>query len=345
MMYKVGVIGLGHIASKYSKPEDQYPYCHVGGVRFCESTELVAVADMSDDAQSEFKQVWGPAFPEGSINYYKSSTELLENESLDIVAVCVRGPHHYKVTMEVLKSGKTKFIFLEKPMGCSLTEVDEMTKASDAKGIPIMVDYSRHWAPHLIRLQELVKNGLLGNVQSVIGYCGGGVLSFSIHTTDLICQFAGYDPVSVCGYTDKPQGQTPEGYENEPSPIGATIRFASGTTAFHVGQHGAAGAFAVDVLGTEGSLKAGIYTPTILKDKNGKIVDNSTLNLPENASVFKVAYEQIVDYLNGGPLPHCTKNDYMAVNEIGFGMIESSFTGKTIDIPCQNRNRLIFANG
>jgi len=344
-MYKVGVIGLGHIASKYSKPEDLYPYCHVGGIRLCDSTELVAVADMSDEAQKEFKQVWGPAFPEGSIKYYKSSTELLENESLDIVAVCVRGPYHYKVTMEVIKSGKTKFIFLEKPMGCSLKEVDEMTKSAEAKGIPIIVDYSRHWAPHLIRLQELVKNGLLGTVQSVIGYCGGGVLSFAIHTTDLICQFAGYDPVSVCGYVQKHDGQVPEGYENEPSAIGATIRLSSGVTAFHVGQHGSMTAFSVDVLGTEGSLLAGMYIPTVLKDKNGHLVDNSTLNLPANASVFKVAYEQISAYLDGGPLPHCSKNDYMAVNEIGFAMIESSFTGKTIDIPCQNRGRLIFANG
>lgn len=343
-MYKVGVIGLGSIAARYSKPEDQYPYCHVGGIRQCESTELVAVADLSEERQQEFKQVWGPGFPEGSINYYGSSSEMLEKESFDIVAVCVRGPYHYKATMEVIESGKTRFIFLEKPMGCSLTEVDEMTKAADAKGIPIIVDYTRHWAPHLIKLQELVKNGLVGNVQSVIGYCGGGVLSFAIHTTDLICQFGGYDPISVCGYVTQ-GGDAPEGYEPEPAVIGATIRFASGITGFHVGNHGVAGAFAVDVIGSEGSLYAGFYAPTILRNKQGQQIDNNTLDLPKNESAFKVAYDQIVAYLDGGPMPHCAKNDYMAVNEIGFGVIESSITGKTIDIPSQNRNRLIYANG
>ncbi len=343
-MYKVGVIGLGSIAAKYSKPEDPYPYCHVGGIRLCESTELVAAADLSEETQKEFKEVWGPGFPEGSINYYGSSTDMLEKESLDIVAVCVRGPYHYKVAMEVIKSGKTKFIFLEKPMGCSLNEVDEMTKAAEAKGIPIIVDYSRHWAPHLLKLQKLVDDGLLGDVQSVVAYCGGGVLSFAIHTTDLICQFGGYDPVSVCGYAT-PVERVQDGYESEPAVIGATIRFASGITGFHVGNHGVAGAFAVDVLGSEGSLHCGIYTPTVLKDKKGQVVDNSTLELPENASVFKVAYQQIADYLGGGEMPHCAKDDYMAVNEIGFGIIESSITGKTIEIPSQNRSRLIFANG
>ena len=355
-MYRVGVIGLGSIAARYSNPDDPYPYCHVGGIRHCESTELVAVADLSQERREEFKQTWGPGFPENSIGYYETVAEMLTKESPDIVAVCVRGPHHFNVTMEVIETGSMKAIFLEKPMGCSLKEVDKMTEAADAKGIPIVVDYSRHWAPHLLHLQNLVKDGLVGNVQSVIGYCGGGVLSFAVHTTDLICQFAGYDPVAVSAFINKPEGEVPEGYEPEPSPIGSTIRFASGVTGYHVGSHGTVTGFSVDVLGSEGALRAGMYIGTVLQDKSGKVIDNShkpkalvneanTLNLPENASVFKCAYQQITDYLDGGPLPHCARDDYMAVNEIGFATIESGLTGQTITIPCQNRDRLIFANG
>jgi predicted dehydrogenase len=247
--------------------------------------------------------------------------------------------------MEVIEIGGMKAIFLEKPMGCSLKEVDEMTEAADAKGIPIVVDYSRHWAPHLLHLQKLVKDGLVGNVQSVIGYCGGGVLSFAIHTTDLICQFAGYDPVAVNAFINKHEGKVPEGYEPEPSIIGSTIRFASGVTGYHVGSHGTITGFSVDVIGSEGTLRAGMYIGTVLRDKSGKTIDNSTLNLPENKGVFQVAYKQITDYLDGGPLPHCARDEYMAVNEIGFATIESGLTGQTISIPCQNRDRLIFANG
>jgi len=342
-MYKVGIIGLGSIAARYSKPEDPYPYCHAGGIRFCDSTELAAVADLSEERRAEFEQVWGPGFPPNSIRYYETGGEMLAKEELDIVAVCVRGAHHYKVTMEVIEAG-TRFIFVEKPMGCSLTEVDEMTQAAEAKGIPIIVDYSRHWAPHLLRLQELVCDGLVGEVQSVIGYCGGGVLSFAIHTTDLICQFAGYDPISVSAFIPPQGGEVPDGYEPEPGIIAATIQFASGVTGFHVGRHGTVGGFSVDVIGSEGSLQAGMYVGASVRNKSGP-VDNNTLGLPENASVFKVAYEQIAAYLDGGPLPHCARDDYIAVNEIGFATIESGLTGQTIPIPCQKRDRLIFANG
>ena len=341
-MYKVGIIGLGNIASRYSTPADAYPYCHTGGIRLCETTTLVAVADMSEERRAEFQKVWGPAFPADSINYYETDTALLENEDLDIVAVCVRGPHHFKVMQNVLKAD-IRAIFLEKPAGCSLEEVDTMTAGADAKGIPIVVDYTRHWAPHLIRLQSLIKDGLIGEVETVIGYCGGGILSFAIHTTDMICQFAGYDPVSVTGFVQG-GGEVPTPYEAEPAIVGSTIRFASGVTGFHVGNHGARGGFSVDVLGSEGKVETGFYSG-VRVHKAGEPVDTATLGIPENVGPFTIAYKQITDYLEGGALPDCARDAYTAVNEIGFATIESGRTGQTIHLPCQNRQRLIFANG
>lgn len=341
-MYRVGIIGLGSIAARYSNPDDAYPYCHTGGIRHCETTELVAVADMSKERQSEFQQTWGPGFPDGSINYYDSDIQMLESEELDIVAVCVRGPHHFPVMQNVLKAD-IKAIFLEKPAGCSLEEVDTMTAGADAKGIPIVVDYTRHWGPHLIRLQTLIEDGLIGEVQTVIGYCGGGVLSFGIHTTDMICQFAGYDPVSVSGLVSG-SGDPPEPYEHEPAIVSATIKYQSGVIGFQVGNHGVRGGFSVDILGSEGSIQTGFYTGVSVQ-KGGQQVDNDTLDLPENAGPFKIAYQQITDYLDGGPLPHCSRDHYTAVNEIGFAVIESAITGQTIELPCQNRTRLIYANG
>ena len=245
----------------------------------------------------------------------------------------------------VLKSD-VKAIFLEKPAGCSLEEVDQMTVTAAEKRIPIIVDYSRHWAPHLLRLQELVAEGLVGQVKSVIGYCPATILSFAIHNTDMICQFAGYDPMSVSAHINQGGGQVPEGYEPEPSIIGSIIHFQSGIQGFHVGEHGTKGAFSVDVLGTEGQLRTGYSrSATALHDKDGKLVDNTTLGLPTNQSVFKIAYQQIADYLEGGDLPHCSRNNYIAVNEIGFATIESGLIGQTIEIPCQERGRLIYANG
>jgi len=344
-MYRVGIIGLGSIAARYSNPSDPHPYCHTGGIRQCEATNLVAVADLSEDRKTEFKETWEPSFPDRSINYYNTDIEMLENEELDIIAVCVRGPYHFAVMQNVLKTN-VKAIFLEKPAGCSLEEIDQMTTTADENKIPIIVDYSRHWAPHLLRLQELVAEGLVGQVKSVIGYCPGTILSFAIHNTDMICQFAGYNPISVSAHINQSNDQVPEGYEREPSIIGSIIDFKNGIQGFHVGDPGTKSAFSVDILGTEGQLRAGYArSATTLYNKDNKLVDNTKLDLPPNQSVFKVAYQQIVSYLEGGNLPHCTQEQYIAVNEIGFASIESGLTGQTIEVPCQKRSRLIYANG
>lgn len=71
----------------------------------------------------------------------------------------------------------------------------------------------------------------------------------------------------------------------------------------------------------------------------------STTRRSPHKSLFKVAYEQIAAYLDGGPLPHCSGKDYLAVNERGFATLESDRTGRRIEIPSPHRTRLIYANG
>jgi predicted dehydrogenase len=340
-MKRVGIIGLGAIAAMYETPQSKHPYCHVGGIRLSSKVKLAAAAEMSEVSRSKFLEVWGTAFPKLPI--YETVTEMLASEELDIVAICVRGPYHYGVVMEVIEAGP-KAIFLEKPPTCSLDEMDRIVTAAKAKNIPIIVSYSRHWNPHILRLQQLVKEGLLGEVKTVVGYCGGTVLSFASHTTDLICQFAGYNPVSVFARGDLGR-EAPEGYEPEPKLDHIVINFNNGVAGIQVGAAGAFGAMYCEVFGTEGMLRVGMYTPTVLLDAKGNPVDLTPYEIPDIASVFTVAYDQIADYLNEGPIPHCTNEHFITVNEIGFAAIESMHVKTSIVLPVANRTRNIFANG
>jgi len=340
-MYKVGVIGLGSIAEGYGKPEDPNSYCHVGGILSSDRVVLAAVADLQQDRLDNFRAKWGAHFPD--TNYYPSHHAMLAAEALDIVAVCVRGPAHFEVTGDAIQASP-RAIFLEKPPSMSLAEMDAMVAAARGRNIPITVSYSRHWSPHVLRLEELVKDGLIGEVRTVVGYVGGAFLSFASHGTDLICQFAGYCPKTVFAH-GRGGGEAPDGYEPEPSVSGMLIEFETGVTGIHVGARGQAGAFYVDVSGSEGQVRAGMYTPPYAADKDGKEMDLSAHGTPANASVFTVAYRQIADHLDGGPLPACTSDDFIAVNEIGFAGIESMHSGQAVAIPNTHRTRRIFANG
>ena len=123
------------------------------------------------------------------------------------------------------------------------------------------------------------------------------------------------------------------------------VQFENGVMGIHIGHPGECGGFYADVFGSEGRGRAGIYTEPFVADTAGKAVDLAPLDLPAKDSPFRMAYEQIADYLDGGPLPHCTNQHFVAVNELGFGGIESVHSGARVELPNANRSRKIFANG
>jgi len=341
-MYRVGIIGIGPIAAlSWGEPGKIAPYNHAGGIQQSDQVALAAVADLSKERQDAFRAKWGSYFPD--THYYDSIAAMCGNEQLDIISVCVRGPHHFQVMMEVIED-QPKAIFLEKPPTCSLGEMDEMITAARAAGIPITVSYSRHWAPSVLRMEELVKGGLIGDVKMVVGYCGGAFLSFASHTTDLICQFAGYQPAAVYA-RGSVSGTVPEGYEPEPNLTSLVIEYANGVAGVQIGEAGEHGAFYCDVIGSEGRARTGIYIPPYACDQKGKAIDLAAHGMPSNASPFRGAYDQIAAFLDGGPRPACTDEDWIAVHEIGFAGIESVLTNQRVPLPNANRARRIFANG
>ena len=58
-----------------------------------------------------------------------------------------------------------------------------------------------------------------------------------------------------------------------------------------------------------------------------------------------MAYNQVSDYLDGGPQPHCGPDMYRPVNELSFGMMDSSESGQRVKLPVTNRQRRVWAVG
>ena len=342
-MARVGIIGLGKIAAGYGSPKNFAPYSHAGGIFRSERVKLTAAADFSEAACSRFREKWGSCFPK--VRYYQDTAALLREEDLDIVALCIRGPHHYPALLEVLEA-RPRAIFLEKPPTCSLKEMDAVVSRSHALQIPITVSYSRHWGPHVLRMAELVREGLVGDVLSVTGYCGKGILSFASHTTDMICQFAGYEPVAVFARGTLSEEAVPEGYGPEPHLASMIIEFNSGIVGTQVRSPDPLGkVFSCLVEGSEGRAYIPFYGDPEAWDNDGQPLGSETLAIPEKRSPFQVAYEQIADHLEGGALPDCTDDHFIQVHEIGFAGIESVLTDQRVELPNANRERLIFANG
>lgn len=134
-------------------------------------------------------------------------------------------------------------------------------------------------------------------------------------------------------------------FDREMGIRGALIEYGSGTVGFKVVEYGEGESFCVHVFGTEGTAHVPFYGHSWVKDQEGKAMDPTALKMPEKASPFVVAYDQIAAYLDGGPVPDCGPAEHRPVKEIAFGMMSSCRTGQKVSLPCSNRDRLVFAGG
>jgi predicted dehydrogenase len=57
-----------------------------------------------------------------------------------------------------------KGVFLEKPVGCPLREVDEMIAAAERDGVAVAVNHVRSFEPGYRRAAELISGGEIGDV-------------------------------------------------------------------------------------------------------------------------------------------------------------------------------------
>jgi UDP-N-acetylglucosamine 3-dehydrogenase len=145
---KVGVIGCGAIAIRRHLPE----YAAEGNV------EIVAVSDIVLERAQEAAQKYGAQ------KVYEDYKELLQNEEIDAVSVCLPNYLHAPVTIAALQAGK--HVLVEKPMATSIEEAEEMIKVAKEHNKKLMVAHNQRFVPSHVKAKELIESGSIGKVYS-----------------------------------------------------------------------------------------------------------------------------------------------------------------------------------
>ncbi len=202
-MLKVAIVGIGTIS-----------YIHQWAIEECAEGELVAVCDINPSLKAKY-----PDLP-----FYENIDELLENEKLDVVHICLPHDLHVPTAEKCLKKGV--HVFLEKPVGISLEESLHLTELSASyPNVKTAVSFQNRYNQTSLKLKELLTQGSpdyeVGKIKAVKGLvtwfrpksyyeaepwrgtwenAGGGTISNqSIHTLDLMQWFAGEDILSCQG--------------------------------------------------------------------------------------------------------------------------------------------------
>ncbi|MFN2237030.1 MAG: Gfo/Idh/MocA family protein [Anaerolineales bacterium] len=147
-MLNWGLIGAGSIAKVF---------CN--GMRFSKTGRIAAVASRSKDRAAELASAF--SIPK----VYHDYESLLADGQIDVVYINTIHPAHAEWVIEAARAGK--HILVEKPIGLNSQEAAAMVEAAQVNDVFLMEAFMYRCHPQTQKLAELVREGVIGQVQII----------------------------------------------------------------------------------------------------------------------------------------------------------------------------------
>jgi UDP-N-acetylglucosamine 3-dehydrogenase len=204
---KVAVIGCGSIARHRHLVEYN---AHAG-------VEITAVCDIVGERANEMAEKY-------NARSYTSYEELLANESVDAVSVCLPNALHAPVSIAALNAGC--HVLCEKPMATSREEANEMIEAAEKNNKKLMIAHNQRFVSSHVKARKLIESGEVGKIYSfrtAFGHGGpegwsvdgkeswffkkdeafiGAMGDLGVHKADLLRYLLGEEFVEVAGFVE-----------------------------------------------------------------------------------------------------------------------------------------------
>jgi predicted dehydrogenase len=144
-----GILGAGRIARKFASD-----------LRLAEDCQLIAIGSRSRESADEFNK----EFPVQYCHY--SYEELGQNPEVDVIYIATPHNLHYENTLLCLQHNKA--VLCEKPFAMNSRQAIVMIAMAKAKNIFLMEALWTKFHPHYLKMHEMIGQGLLGEIKSVL---------------------------------------------------------------------------------------------------------------------------------------------------------------------------------
>lgn len=185
MKVRIGIIGAGSI-SEY----------HIRAFQKLKDVEITALCDLNKARASEMASKYGIK------SVYEKAEDVLADDRIDAVTICVWNKLHADLSIQALQQGK--HVLCEKPMALNAVEAEKMFKAEKESGKLLMLGLVRRFDAKTEAAKRIVTSGELGNIyyakaaylrrdgqpggwfsdKSKSG--GGALIDIGIHSLDLL---------------------------------------------------------------------------------------------------------------------------------------------------------------
>lgn len=346
-VYRAALIGCGRVGSTLEEDRLRpHPCTHAGIWAAHPRTRLVAGCDTDADRLAAFGRRWGLS-PD---HLYEDHVDLLAREEPDVVSIATWTESHAEITLAAIRAG-AKIVLCEKPMAVTVEEADAMVRAARAAGTTLAIHHERRWEPAYRMAKELIDEGRIGEVRTVVGNAltgrpsagwhadvanvgGGPLLHDGTHLFDVLRYFCG-DLRWVWGHIER---RTP-GIRVEDVAV-AAMEFGHGVHAFVEG----GGLrryfnFEIDVQGSEGRILIGNAVlrlfVTAPSPRYEGFVEFTEVPFPTNgfAHYFPAIVDDLLEAHEAGRDPLSTGEDGRAALEATFAVYESARCGRRLEAP------------
>jgi predicted dehydrogenase len=144
-----GIIGCGNVTEKKSGP----------AFNNTEGSRLVAVMRRTASEAEDY------ARRHGVPKFYSDATLLINDPDVNAVYIATPPDTHARYAIEAMKAGKA--VYVEKPMGRTLADCEDMIRVSNETGQPLFVAYYRRRLPEYLKIKELIDGRVIGDVKYV----------------------------------------------------------------------------------------------------------------------------------------------------------------------------------
>lgn len=144
-MLRIGVIGYGYWGPNLVRNFYEAP-----------GAQVSCVSDMRGDRLA----VLNARYP--TVRTTLDARELIEDPSIDAVAIATPVSTHFELALRALQEGK--HVLVEKPLASSTDQVQRLIDLARKRNLVLMVDHTFVYAGAVRKIRELVESGTLGEI-------------------------------------------------------------------------------------------------------------------------------------------------------------------------------------
>lgn len=144
-----GVIGAGDVCEKKSVP----------------AMYKLKGSQVKSVMRRNFEKAADYAFRHAIPYYFDNLDAIMNDPEIDIVYIATPPSSHKEIALKAAAAGKP--VYVEKPMAACYEDCVVMNEAFQKAGLPLFVAYYRRALPNFLKIRELLKDGIIGEIRTV----------------------------------------------------------------------------------------------------------------------------------------------------------------------------------